>query len=229
MRCSPIPPITRDDLPELWAPFGNEESVCGRQGYGEFRLSFNGKRAKTSFDMQWHGDSDFTVNMYSPFGGLIASIGADSTGVWTVAAGNSVYNKQSHDRVSIREASVDLPFSYAEFLHFFLGVFPDRAIGRKKPDSLVILGKKTMLVWLDDSIAGKRFAVTAIINRKHSAVTDVIYREMGAYPWEVTFSSLAGGYAKEIHFKDHNNNYFYVNYERLVFLKSGQACRRGNR
>jgi hypothetical protein len=225
--CAPPPPVTKENIPDLLAPIGKFNDVCGLKGFGDIRLTINGQRAKAKFDVVWQGDSNFTLNIYSPFGGLLVSISADSTGAWTITSGDSCYKKQPGEHVALGEASIDYPFSYVEFLHAVIGRFPDRIITQKRPDSLFIERKNAFLLWQGDSSVAGRFAVTAIINRKHSAVTDVIYREAGQAPWELTFSSFGGGGAKEIRFNDSHNNYFYVTYERIVVLKSGPACRGG--
>jgi hypothetical protein len=89
----------------------------------------------------------------------------------------------------------------------------------------LLAGKKTFLFWHEDSAKGRDFQITAIIDRKHFSITNVIYSKKEPSSWELSLLSFRKGRAKEIRFKDTNNNYFYLNYETMV-IKHGNKCER---
>ncbi len=222
--CATIPPITRESLPALFASLATSDSVCAVKGFGELGITAGGRRLTATIELQWRGDSDFTLNLYSPFGGLIASAAGDSTGEWTVSEGTSSFKKLPRDSVELGHGMIDYPFSYSDFLHILSGRLPDCGIMRKDADSLFLNGKKAFLHWYGTSMYGRTMTVTAIINRKHSSVTDVIYHVTKEPAWDLTFSSFTRGVAKEIRFKDAHKNYFHLSYEKMISWRGGE-CR----
>jgi hypothetical protein len=102
----------------------------------------------------------------------------------------------------------------------------DAGVLKKSPDSLIFDGKNSRCYWNNDLIQENKFDVIAVISRKHSCVTDVVYRAAGSSKWEVDYSSFRDGVPKEIRFSDPNNNYFYLNYERIFLRRGAGDCRK---
>ena len=220
--CSPPPPLTRDIASELPGAFAPNEAICSFKGYGDIGFSMNGQRHKTKIDVLWRSDSDFTIGLYSPIGGTLASVSGDSTGLIRIIAGDSVYQKSLGESVAIGDF-LDYSLSFKEFLRVATGRFLDPSFVEDRRDSLFLSAKKAFLYWPEDSTKGRNFQITAIIDRKHFSITDVIYSRKDPSSWELTQLSFRKGRAKEIRFKDKNNNYFYVKYETMV-IKHGKKC-----
>jgi len=228
VNCGSLPPPVMPDTNTLLTPLMQPDSMCGFKGFGDVYFTVNGQRAKAKVDVQWHGDSDCVIDVYSPLGGTLASVRADPSGAWTITQAGSSLKKLPSDRVALIEGAEAYPFSYVQFAAIIIGKLPNRSFCTQKPDSMIIEEKKTALLWRADSAQGRPYAITALIHRKHSTITDVLYDKKGSTPWSLTFSSFTGGNAKEIRFKDEHNNYFYVRYDRVVSQKKATGCRKGN-
>ncbi len=224
--CTVIPPrITRDTLPSLFLPLEPRDSICLFEAFGETKFSVKGQRFGAHIELQWRGDSDFNVGFYSPFGGRIASIAPACGGFWDIKAGDSLYKKLPHENMDLGQGFIEYPFTYAQFMHILTGGLLDYAILKKNADSLSFDGKRGFCYWHNESIGGREYDIIAIINRKQSRVTDVIYRTKSPAVGELAYSSFKDGVPKEIRFSDPNNNYFYVNYER-IFQRTGAQCQK---
>jgi hypothetical protein len=220
--CSPPPPLTKDiasALPSVVAP---DDGICSFKGYGDIGFSMNGQRHKTKIDVLWRSDSDFTVGLYSPLGSTIASVRGDSSGLIRIIAGDSVYQKRLSESVAIGDF-LSYSLSFKEFLRVATGRLLDASFASDRSDSLLLSAKKVFLYWPEDSTKGRNFQISATIDRKHFLLTDVIYSKKEPSSWELTQLSFRKGRAKEIHFKDKNNNYFYVKYETMI-IKHGNKC-----
>jgi hypothetical protein len=223
LGCTTPPPLTIDSLPKRLAAFSPPDSVCSFKAFGDIKFSIYGERHSAKIDLLWRRDSAFTLSLYSPLGGALASVVADSSGIWSITAGDSVMKKHGYDRVSVG-GFLDYSLTFDEFLRAATGRLLDSTIMRTPSDSLRLSGKKASLYWPMDSSAGRRFGITAVVDRKHLSLTDVIYSKNGPELWELTATSIKKGVAEEIRFKDRNNNYFYLKYG-TVIVGRGKDCR----
>ncbi len=212
-----------ETLPKQLAQLARIDSVCLFKASGDMKFSIRGERHSAGIDIIWRSDSDFTVALYSPLGGTVASVVADSSGAWNISAGDSVLKKRATDMVSVG-GILDYSLTFEEFMRAATGRLLDSAIMRTPSDSLSIRGKKAFLYWPEDTLAGRRFGITAVIDRKHFSLTDVIYSRKGPSPWALSVASSKKGTPEEIRFQDRNNNYFYLKYGTVV-VKRGAHCR----
>jgi hypothetical protein len=221
--CTPPPPLTIESFPKQLAAFLSPDSMCSFKAFGDIKFSIRGVRRAAKIDLLWRSDSAFTLSLYSPLGGAVASVVADSSGIWNITAGDSVLKKHASDKVSVG-GLLEYSLTFDEFLRAATGRLLDTTIMRTPSDSLGLSGKKNLLYWPMDSSAGRRFGVTAVVDRKHLSLTDVIYSKDGTELWELKASSIKKGVAEEIRFKDGNNNYFYLKYG-TVIVGRGKDCR----
>lgn len=217
-------PLGKETLPSLFLPFESQDSVCVFEAFGQTKFSVNGRRFGAHIEVKWKSDRDFKIEFYSPFGGLIASIASAPAGMWDIKVGDSLYKKLPRENVSLGEGFIDYPFTYAQFVHILTGRLLDYAILKKNVDSLSFDGKKGFCYWYNADVGGRICDINAIINRKQSLVTDVIYRIKSPAAGDLAYSYFEEGMPKEIRFSDHSNNYFYLNYER-IFQRKGAQCR----
>jgi hypothetical protein len=223
--CSAPPaPIVQEMLPPLFIPFESQDSICLFEAFGEATLSGNGQKLSAHIEVKWKNDNDFKVEFFSPFGGLVGSITPQRTGYWNIAIGGTIVKKLPRDTVEMADGVIKYPFTYAQFMRVLRGVLFDEKIFKKSPDSLSFDAKKAQCIWKNDALGDDTFDVTAIISRKHSCVTDVVYSVNRALEWRLVYSSFIDGAPKEIRLSGANNNYFYVNYEK-TFRRRGVECR----
>jgi hypothetical protein len=220
----PPSPNVKENFPDICQALWAADSLSLFKGYGEIGFSIKGERHTAKIDVLWRGDSNFTIVFCSPFGTSLASIVADSTGLWIITAGDSIYKKRADDRIAIN-GLFNFPFTFCDFLQAATGRLPDRTISKKQHDSLFLNEKKAFLFWNGDSSSGRIFDITVIISRKHSFLTDVIYLKKFPDPWELSLSSFKKNVAQEIRFKDASNNYFYLKYKEVT-TKYNIRCRR---
>jgi hypothetical protein len=220
--CSPPPPLTMDIASALPSALSPHDGICSFKGYGDIGFSMNGQRHKTKIDVLWRSDSDFSVGLYSPLGSTLASVRGDSSGLIRITTGDSVYQKSISESVAIGDF-LDYSLSFKEFLRVATGRLLDTSFVADQCDSLFLSAKKAFFYWPEDSTKGRNFHITATIDRKHFLLTDVIYSKKEPCSWELTQLSFRKGRAKEIRFKDKNNNYFYLKYETMV-VKHGNKC-----
>jgi hypothetical protein len=223
---APPAPLVQEMLPSLFLPFEPPDSVCLFEAFGETKFAVNGQRFGAPIEIRWKSDRDFKVEFYSPFGGPIASIASGRGGMWDITIGDSLYKKLPRENVGLGRGFMEYPFTYEEFLHILTGGLLDYAILKKNADSIFFDGKKGFCYWLNADVSGRRCDVSAIINRKQSSVTDVIYRIKNPASGELAYSSFKGGVPKEIRFSDPSNNYFYLNYDRIFRRAGASECRK---
>jgi len=225
MGCFPPPaPLEKDMLPALFLPFGSSDSTCLFEAFGETKFSVDNQQFGAHIEFKWKSDNDFKVEFYSPFGGLIGSITPQRTGYWNIVLGGTTVKKLPRDTVEMASGAIKYPFTYAQFIRVLRGVLFDEELFKKSPDSLSFDAKKALCIWKNHPIGDDTFDVTAIISRKHSCVTDVVYRVSRALAWGLVYSGFSDGVPKEIRFSAPNNNYFYLVYERF-FRRTGGQCR----
>ena len=221
--CTAPPPLTIQTLPKQWRGGAFMDSLCSFKAFGDIKFSLRGERHSLKIDVVWRGDSDFTIALYSPLGRSLLSVTPDSLGAWRIIAADTLFTKGSQDRVSLN-GYFDYSLTFSEFLRAATGRLLDTAILEKPSDSLSLKGKKAFLYWRGDSTIGRAFDITAVIDRKHFSILDVIYSKKALSVWELSISSNKRGAPEEIRFKDQNNNYFYVAYK-TVIVKHGKHCR----
>ena len=221
--CTAPPPLTLATLPGRTVAVSLIDSVCQFKASGEIKFSVRGERHSAGIDVVWRSDSDFTIALYSLLGGTVASVATDSSGAWIITAGDSILRKHGGDRVSLG-GMLDYSLTFKEFLLAATGRFLDSTIMKTPCDSLLIRGKKAFLYWPEAPGAGRAFEVTAVIDRKHFSITDVIYAKKDSALWSLATSLSKKGAPEEIRFKDRNNNYFYLKYG-TVIVKRGSNCR----
>ncbi len=222
-HCTPPPPLSRETLKSLCSSLTIREALCSFKGFGDIVVTRRGDKLKATIDVLWKSDSNFSVAIYGPFGQRVASIVADSADKWEITIKDKVYWKYPDDRIADEEF-FDYPFTCKEFVRMLTGRFPDYSVMRKQSDSVSFKGKKAFVHWSGDSLQDRAIDVTAVINRKHSSITDVICLNKNPFPWELSLSSFKKNVPKEIRFKDRDNNYFYLKFE-TVFVKYGVSCR----
>jgi hypothetical protein len=225
-RCTAPPmPFGKDMLPSLFLPFESQDSVCLFEAVGEIKMTVNGQRFGAPMEIRWKSDRDFKVNFFSPFGGLVASISSGLGGMWDIKVGDSLYSKLPRENVGLGRGFMEYPFTYGQFLHILTGGLLDYEALKKNADSLSFDKKKAFCYWHNADMGGRRGDIVAIINRKQSSVTDVIYHIKSPLAGELSYSYIKDGTPKEIRFNDPSNNYFYLNYDR-IFQRTGAQCRK---
>jgi hypothetical protein len=223
LSCTLPPPLNREAIPDLFSDFSSMDNLCSFKGFGDMRLTVRGERLSAKIDVLWRSDSNFSIVLNSRWGGLLASVTADSSGELAIRAGDSIVIKRSDENVSFN-GILEYPLTFGEFLRIATGRILGGGILRESCDSLFVRGNKTFLVWREDSAKGRPFAVTATVDRKHFAVTDVIYDRSRSPCWRLSVSSIKGGVPEEFRFEDNYNNYFYLNYEKVI-VRHGTHCR----
>jgi hypothetical protein len=213
-------------LPSLFLSFESQDSVCLFEAFGQAKFYVNGRRLNAHVEVKWKSDRDFKIEFYSPFGGLIASIAPGLAGMWDIKVGDSQYQKLPQENVALGAGFIDYPFTYAQFLHILTGRMLDYAFLKRNADSLSFDNKKASCRWYNTEVGGSRCDIIAIINRKQSSVTDVIYHIKSPVAEELAFSSFKEGVPKEIRFSDPSNNYFYLNYERIFQRRGALECQK---
>jgi hypothetical protein len=221
--CTAPPPLSMETLPRPLASLAPIDSICSFKAFGDMKFSLRGQRRTVKIDVIWRGDSNFTIALYSPFGGAVASASASSSGAWNINAGDSVLQKRPREKVSVG-GMLDYSLTFEEFLRAATGRLLDTTVKATPADSLILKGKEAFLMWREDSAAGRPFDITATLDRKHFSVTDVIYSKKGLDVWELAVSRSRKGAPEEIRFKDGNNNYFYLKYSAVV-IERGRNCR----
>jgi hypothetical protein len=224
LLCTVPPPLNKEALPNLLSALGDMDSLCSFKAFGDMKFSFHGQRLTAKIDIIWRSDSNFSIVLNSPWGGRLASIVADTSDQLTIRAGDSIIKRRIDDKIDL-DGILNYPFTFHEFLRITTGRNLCSRVVREPSDSLFMKGKKTLLVWYEDSVKGRPFTVTATVDRKHFAITDVIYRRSSSPRWLLSVSSINGGEPEEFRFEDQYNNYFYLNYE-TVFVRRGDRCRR---
>lgn len=223
---TPPAPFVKDALPSLFLPFESQDSLCHFEAFGQTKFTVNGQRFNAHIELTWKSDRDFKVEFYSPFGGLIGSMTPERSGCWNIVIGETQTKKCPNENVEMAPGQLKYPFTYDQFMKVMTCRLLDAAVLKKAPDSMSFDGKNGRCTWNNDKIRDNTFDVTAIISRKHSSVTDVVYRAKGTSIWEVGYSSFREGVPKEIRFSDPNNNYFYLAYERIILRKGAVQCRK---
>jgi hypothetical protein len=225
LLCTAPPPLSMEPLPNVFSAIASMDSLCSFKAFGDMKLSQHRERLTGKIDVLWNSDSNFSINFYSPWGGRVASIAtADSTHELSIRAGDSVVKKRMDDKIAL-DGIIDYPLTFQDFIRIATGRILLSRIDRVPNDSLVLKGNKAVLIWREDSMKGRPFTVSAVVDRKHLAITDVIYRQSNSPRWQLSISSIKDGAPEEFHFEDQYNNYFYLNYE-TVIVRRGDRCRR---
>jgi hypothetical protein len=159
----------------------------------------------------------FDARVYSSLGFEIASVKSDSKTVMLE------YNDQIYEFSSLH-AMDSMPFIWAkaiglgEFQSFFTGnLTPFKTCINSKPDTtLPLKGNMTSLRWL---MKDRNLQLELIINRKKPLPIQVIlsdFRENSS--WSIVFKNFHDGRAYSLLFKEDDNNYFSINYDKLKFF-----------
>jgi hypothetical protein len=176
------------------------------------KKTYNGnlvvKRKDTTF---------FDARIYSLLGIELASITSDSQSVMLE------YNDQNY-AFSIIHAMDSMPFIWAksiglrEFQSFFTGnLAPLQTFMNSKPDTAITINRNmTSLRW---AMNDRNLNLELIINRKKSLPVQVNLSDSRENrSWSIVFKNFHDGRAYSLLFKEDDNNYFSINYDKLKFF-----------
>jgi len=159
----------------------------------------------------------FDARVYSSLGIEVASVKRDSQSVMLE------YNDQSYAFSTIN-AMDSMPFIWAkaiglrEFQSFFSGnLTPLIQFLGSKPDTTLVLNRNsTLLRWV---ITDRNLQIEMMINCKKSLPLQVILSDLRAnLEWRIVFKNFHDGRAYSLLFKEDDNNYFSINYDKLIFF-----------
>jgi len=215
--CATLPPpsIQQSQLPAIVQRLSVIDSLAWLQGYGTLELNARGQKAKLTIETVWNGDNDCTINLYAMFGVTIASLSIDSTGRITVRAMKQELIKDPDDTIDIGMKLINYPFTYRDFMHILTGKLLNSSFVRNPYDSLSLLENDAQLLWNTRLHTGGDYTVTAEINRKQSRIIKVRYTAPGVKGWQLDYASFNDTLPQEIRFKDANNNYFNLTYDKM--------------
>jgi hypothetical protein len=159
----------------------------------------------------------FDARIYSSLGIEVASVRRDSQFVMLE------YNDRSY-AFSVKNAMDSMPFIWAraialkEFQSFFAGnLTPLRQFLGSNPDTTMVLNRHMMLLQWD--IADRNLQLEMIINRKNSEPVQINLSDLSANPmWSIVFKNFREGRAYSLLFKEDDNNYFSIKYDKLIFF-----------
>ena len=200
----PVTEITRAPLYEQIQFQKRPDKI---RGGGDLSIAVQGERYSGSADMEWRKTGFFRADFYSPFGGVVGSVTADSTG-GTVTIQDKQYQ-------FLRNQKMDaLPFvwgnylTFGEFIHLLTGqIPPSAAVMKQKPDSVIAEGRRALAIWQTDT-----FQVRAALNRRSLQIEQIQFQASG---WFMLFRSIQEKLARSIEFREDDRNYFSIRYETL--------------
>ena len=162
-------------------------------------------------DMEWRSGGLFKADIYSPLGGVVISVRADS-GAGTVRMDGKEY------RFLNDETMDSLPFvwgksiTFGQFMSMLSGQLPGVfKIVQSKPDTIITERKFTRAIW-EDSVS----SVEVKIKPKEAESKRLYYhsKEYLQY-WVMAFGKFHNTLARYIEFRVDDKNYFSIRYERI--------------
>jgi hypothetical protein len=209
------PPVVQEQMPSLVKRLLACDSLSWLKGYGNLQLGVHGQKVKLSIETVWNGDSDCTINLYMLFG-TVATLSTDSTGRITVHAMKREIVKEPDDTLDIGMKMVSYPFTCRDVMHILMGRLLNTSFVNQEPDSSVMVEDTAHLLWLNPMHTGGNYTVDVEINRKQSRITKVSFCASGNKGWQLDYTAFNDTLPQEIQFKDANNNYFNLYYDKLT-------------
>jgi hypothetical protein len=176
------------------------------------KKSYNGNLVVKSKDTAL-----FDARVYSSLGIEVASLISDSQHVMLE------YDNQKYTFSTIY-AMDSMPFVWAksislrEFQSFFTGnLTPLQKCINSKPEMTVAMKKNmTSLRW---AIKDRNLLLELIVNRKNSLPVQLYLCDSREnMSWSIVFKNFHDGRAYSLLFKEDDNNYFSINYDKLKFF-----------
>lgn len=208
LSCTHAPKLTKEALHvSLYDQIYFEKQPQKIRGGGDVSLSLNGERYYGSVDMLWESSGNFRADFYSPFGGVIASVKADSIeGVMNI--------KENNYKFMINQPMDSLPFIWGKSLTFkkFILLLTGQLSAvsgnlKGKPDSIISKSRYSTAFWETDT-----FVISAEVNRRSSRIEKIQFQTPS---WCMQFRSIKEKLAHFIEFNEDDSNYFSLQYEQL--------------
>ncbi|HEX3018922.1 MAG TPA: hypothetical protein VHP36_01405 [Chitinispirillaceae bacterium] len=178
-------------------------------GFGQLAVSVDGRRYNGSIDIDWKNDF-FNASAYSPFGGLVASIDADSLQ-------GKISDGKSSNHFFLDSVVDSIPFivvqdlTFRDFICILTGRVPQSFnILSQAPDSVAQGRRVSRLFWRVDSME-----IVAQIQNKSSQLTRLSVQNTRNQGWSLIFNGINQQLAQSIELRIDDRNYFSIHYERL--------------
>lgn len=184
------------------------------KGAAVVAIKINDKKYSGNADVEWKKRSSFRADFYSPLGTVVASISGDTIN------GTFDYNEKTYT-FEFDSTMDSLPFVWAR--EFTFNQFSELLTGnlssfvsffKSKPDTMRDSGRFAIANWKSDL---KKITITAFIDRKRISVEKVIFESTPKH-WTMTFYNFNKGIAYSMLFKDGDNNYFSLQYDKLKYF-----------
>ncbi|NLP03475.1 MAG: hypothetical protein GX089_13345 [Fibrobacter sp.] len=201
------PPRTLSDIsPDFWGGIFSSGDLSSIKGGGEVFVSLEGERYPGSADVKWERSGNFRAQFYSPLGGVIASVEADSVD-------GSVFLEDREYRFGLDERMDSVPFSWGrdltfrQFIRILTGRMPLSPEGGS-PDTIIISKKYAEAVWKRGELE-----ISAKVNRRNELLDEVQYR--CEKEWSIRMSRFYMKLARSIELREDDRNYFWIKYQNL--------------
>jgi hypothetical protein len=212
ISCAVRPPLTIDTARQSLAPLFFADSLHSLDGSGDVVFARNGEQISASFDLQWDGDTSFSMQFYGPVGMMVASVKPITAMRWAITAGDSQYIEHPSKPIRIGQGFLEYRLTWEELLRALTGRYPCRDDMRERPDSMSAGRKMSVFAWTSRRFLGTTTGISATVENKTCRLTEITYIAGKKGGVRMVFGGFNGGFAKEIKFSSSDNNYFYVKY-----------------
>jgi hypothetical protein len=214
LLCTNPPAISYTQVQNITDSLIISKSPQKIKGAGVVAIKIGNKKYSGNADVEWEKRSTFRADFYSPLGTVVASIYGDTI--------NGSFDCSEKTYTFKFDSTMDsLPFAWAR--EFTFNEFSELLTGNLS-SSVKILNTKPYIVrdsgrfaianWKPDF---KNFIVTVLIDRKKLLVESVVF-ESTPKLWTMTFYNFNKGIAYSMLFKDGENNYFSLEYDKLKYF-----------
>lgn len=214
--CSRPPLLNFDQIHAVTISLLNRINPEKIRGAGIAYFKSHEKKYIGNADIEWTKEDTFHADFYSPIGTVVASI-----------SGNAKKAAFSYDEKtfsqSLNSIMDSLPFAWGkcftfnQFVKLLTGniTFLDSTI-KTTPDSLVNFNRFSSVMW---NLHSGEFSVTASINRRRALVEKITLNSNNPkIDWVIVCKNFDNGIAHSILFKENDDNYFSVEYDRLKYF-----------
>ncbi len=177
-------------------------------GAGELLLSVAGQRYSGDFDAKWEHTSGFSMVIYSPFGGIFASISSDSV-TGKIAIQDKEYSVSMDQLVDTLPFAQGQKIDFRQFVCFISGQIVDLNCLTEKPDQIISKRKYQLLSWETDS------TITDARIRKKDSNLDYLQLRYKNSSAVIRFSNFRNQIPRSISLKADDKNYFSINYQSM--------------
>ncbi len=166
--------------------------------------------------IEWTKEDTFHADFYSPIGTVVANISGNAKNA-TFSDGEKTYSQGLDSLMDSLPFAWGKSFTFNQFVKLLTGniTFLDSTI-KSKPDSLVNSDRFSSVIW---NVHSTEFSVTASINRRRSSVEKIALTSNNPKTkWIIVCKNFYNGIAHSILFKENDDNYFSMEYDRLKYF-----------